>query len=215
MVRLSETAREERAEERRSQILGAALDVFSRKGLHGATIREIASAAHLAEGTIYLYFSSKQDVFRGVIRFLAEDAVAASVVDRTQAVDDEAYLSTMLRDRIQSLARYASLIRLIAHEADLHVELRREFFSTLHHAFVARFGEYLKIRTEQGAFRPVNIDLTASICFRLMMSHVMVHHVLELDRSPHDEEQILDEMVALILYGVVRRAAPSGRASTF
>lgn len=215
MVRLSEAAREERVGERRSQILNAALDVFSRKGLHGATIREIATAARLAEGTIYLYFPSKQDVFRGVIGFLAEDAAASSVVEQIQAADDEAYLRTMLRDRIHSLARYASLIRLIAHEADLHVELRREFFSTLHHTFVARFGEYLKIRIEQGVFRPVNIDLTASISFRLMMSHVMVHHVLELDRSPYDEEQILDEMVALILYGVVRRAAPSGSASAF
>jgi len=215
MGRLSETAREERAEERRSQILSAAVEVFSRKGLHGATIREIAAAAGLAEGTIYLYFTSKQDVFRGVISVLAEDAAAVSAVDRTQAVDDEAYLKTLLRDRIHFLAQHASLIRLIAHEADLHVELRREFFFTLHHAFVTRFADYLKIRTAQGAFRPVNIELTASICFRLMMSHVMVQHVLELDRSPYDEAQILDEMVALILYGVVRRAPPPGQASTF
>ena len=74
MVRLTDAARDLRAEERRAQILRAALSVFGHKGFHGATIREIASAAGLAEGTIYLYFASKQDVLRGVFALIADEA---------------------------------------------------------------------------------------------------------------------------------------------
>jgi len=76
MVRLSESAREERTEERRSQILQAAHEVFSRKGYHGATIREIAAAAGVAEGTIYLYFASKHEVLKGVFALIAEEVAS-------------------------------------------------------------------------------------------------------------------------------------------
>lgn len=206
MVRLTKVARQERAEERRSQILRAALEVFSRRGFHGATIREIASQAGLAEGTIYLYFPSKQDVLKGVFAVIAEDA-AAPVADEPAGDDDVAFLTTFIRTRVQSLSRYASLLRLIAHEADLREDLRGEFVARLHEQFVARLEAYLKTRIAQGAFRPMNTALAASTCFRLMMSYVMVHRVLELDSAMarYTEEEHIAEMVALILYGVTAR----------
>lgn len=100
MVRLSETAREERAGERRGQILRAALDVFGRKGFHGATIREIAAAAGLAEGTIYLYFPSKQEVLKGVFALIAEDPGGAPPVP--EEGDDMGFLTGLIRNRVQS-----------------------------------------------------------------------------------------------------------------
>ncbi len=214
MVRLTKTARDERTEERRGQILRAALEVFSRRGFHGATIREIASQAGLAEGTIYLYFPSKQDVLKGVFALIAED-VAAPPSDEPAEGDDVAYLTTFIRNRVRSLGRYASLLRLIAHEADLRDDLRQEFVARLHGQFVARLDAYLKRRIEQGTFRPMNTALAASVCFRLMMSYVMVHRVLELDSSTvrYTEDEHIAEMVALILYGVTARSSPAGSVS--
>jgi AcrR family transcriptional regulator len=212
MVRLTQTARNERTEERRGQILRAALEVFSRRGFHGATIREIAAQAGLAEGTIYLYFPSKQDVLKGVFAFIAEDA-AALPPDEPAESDDVAFLTAFIRNRVRSLGRYASLLRLIAHEADLREDLRQEFFARLHEQFVTRLEKYLRARIAQGAFRPMNTALAASTCFRLMMSYVMVHRVFELDSSTvrYTEDEHVAEMVALILYGVTARPSTAGR----
>ena len=206
MVRLSQTAKQERTDERRGQILRAALEVFSRRGFHGATIREIASHAGLAEGTIYLYFPSKQDVLKGVFALIAEDAAAPPPEELAEG-DDVAFLTSFIGNRVQSLGRHASVLRLIAHEADLREDLRQEFVARLHGQFVARLEAYLKTRIAQGAFRPMNTALAASICFRLMMSYVMVHRVLELDTSTvrYTEDEHIAEMVALILYGLAVR----------
>src|SRR5690348_6156187 len=55
-------------DERPSQILEAALDVFGEKGLAAARLDDIAKRARLAKGTIYLYFPNKDELFRAVIR---------------------------------------------------------------------------------------------------------------------------------------------------
>ena len=59
--------RAQRAEQakaaRREEILDAARRVFAERGFRGTTIADIAEAAKIALGTIYLYFSSKEDVF--------------------------------------------------------------------------------------------------------------------------------------------------------
>ncbi|HLW47097.1 MAG TPA: TetR/AcrR family transcriptional regulator [bacterium] len=217
MPRLSTTAREVRTGERRGQILRAALDVFSRRGFHGATIREIASTAGLAEGTIYLYFASKQDVLRGVIGLIAEDGTPPDPVE-FPAGDDEAFLNAFVLSRVRTLARHASFIRLVVHEADLHEDLRRELFRRLHDPFVGRFRAYLDARIAAGAFRPVNTDIAASICFRMVMSYLMTQHVLGFAGVRYNDDEYLGEMVALMLRGLVvrdpqRRAAP-GSATT-
>ena len=56
------TSHQRLIEERRNQILDAAALLFARKGYKGATIREIAREAGVAEGTIYNYFDSKHDL---------------------------------------------------------------------------------------------------------------------------------------------------------
>ncbi|HEV2283084.1 MAG TPA: TetR/AcrR family transcriptional regulator [bacterium] len=205
MVRLSTAARQVRTGERRAQILRAALEVFSRRGFHGATIREIASTAGLAEGTIYLYFPSKQDVLRGVIGVIADDG-APPTPDQFARGDDEGFVLAFVRARVQTLARHASFIRLVVHEADLHEDVRREFFRRLHEPFVQRFRAYLEARIAAGAFRPVNTEVAASICFRMVMSYIMTQHVLGFAGIRYDDEEYLGEMVALILRGLMVRA---------
>lgn len=59
--------RKEREKERRRQeILDAAETVFFSKGLHQATMDEVAEAAELSKGTLYLYFKSKEELFYGI-----------------------------------------------------------------------------------------------------------------------------------------------------
>src|SRR6185369_1719727 len=52
--------------EKRKRILQAAIRTFGRRGFHEARIAEIAAAASVAEGTVYLYFKNKEDLL-GVI----------------------------------------------------------------------------------------------------------------------------------------------------
>jgi AcrR family transcriptional regulator len=47
---------------RRSQILGAAIELFGKRGFHATTVREIAERAQVSTGLVYQYFGDKEDV---------------------------------------------------------------------------------------------------------------------------------------------------------
>ncbi len=64
----SRTRRDVITEFRHSQILEAARHVFARRGFAEASMDEIAQSAGVAKGTLYLYYRSKQDLYRASLR---------------------------------------------------------------------------------------------------------------------------------------------------
>src|SRR5439155_25514719 len=48
--------------DRRTQLVGAAIEVFAEKGFHATTVRDIGRASRLTQGTIYNYVRSKEDI---------------------------------------------------------------------------------------------------------------------------------------------------------
>jgi AcrR family transcriptional regulator len=57
-----------RKDARPAEIVAAALDVFAEKGFAAARLDDIAAAAGVSKGALYLYFETKQDLFRAVVR---------------------------------------------------------------------------------------------------------------------------------------------------
>jgi len=72
-----------RSAERPTEIVAAALDVFSDKGFAAARLDDIAKRAGVSKGALYLYYETKEDLFRAVVR----QAVAPNL-DRMRAALD-------------------------------------------------------------------------------------------------------------------------------
>jgi len=70
-----------RAEARPGEIVQAAFEVFAEKGFAAAKLDEIARRAGISKGALYLYFETKEDLFRAVVR----DAIAPNL-DRVEAM---------------------------------------------------------------------------------------------------------------------------------
>ena len=98
---MSSTARNttrERLEAKESAILDAAEGIFAQAGFDGAKIADIARAASVAEGTVYLYYKNKRDLLAGVIgRFWSQLTLGAEA-----AINKEA--STL--DQLEQFGRY-------------------------------------------------------------------------------------------------------------
>ena len=93
-----------RKDERPSDIIAAALAVFTEKGFAGARLEEIARRAGISKGTLYLYFETKEDMFRAVVRTV----VAPNVVTIQQAiVGADMPFATMVRTL---LPRFAQIV---------------------------------------------------------------------------------------------------------
>ena len=66
-----------RPEVRPRQILEAAFRVLGTRGLHQATLDDVARAAGISKGTIYLYFPSKADLFTAMLKARVNDIMPA------------------------------------------------------------------------------------------------------------------------------------------
>lgn len=60
--------RERRKEDRPTEILKAAVDEFAENGFAGAKIQAIATRAGVAKGTVYLYYTTKEEIFEAIVR---------------------------------------------------------------------------------------------------------------------------------------------------
>jgi AcrR family transcriptional regulator len=64
------------SEERRKQILEAAMNVFARMGFHEARMDDIVEESGLSKGTLYWYFKSKDDIIESILTSLFEQELA-------------------------------------------------------------------------------------------------------------------------------------------
>jgi len=69
---------------RREEILTAAIKVFGKKGFAATCVGDVAEAAKIAKGTVYLYFESKEEIYATAIR-LAVERLQALAAERTRA----------------------------------------------------------------------------------------------------------------------------------
>lgn len=68
-----ETRRERERRQHRQEILAAAVKLFSHKGFDKTTMADVAGEAEFAVGTLYTYFQDKEDLYRTIIREIAEE----------------------------------------------------------------------------------------------------------------------------------------------
>jgi len=171
---------------RRAEILGAAAKVFARKGFHAATIREIATEANVAEGTIYNYFRSKRELLLSMVSAFIDESLQLAMT-RPSSKSDREFLTTLLKDRFTLIDQNMNLVRVILREMMLDRDLRKQFFEKALSRISSQLEDHLKRRTEEGVFR----RLDAFIAVQAMMGCFLGFIVLGLDeegrRLPHEE----------------------------
>src|ERR1700712_5314174 len=76
--------RERRKDARPGELLAAALDLFVEKGFAATRAEEVAKRAGVSKGTLFLYFTSKEELFKAVVR----DSISAQYPDWSSEIDN-------------------------------------------------------------------------------------------------------------------------------
>ena len=115
-----------RKEDRPQEITEAAFEVFAEKGYARARVQEVAARAGVSKGLLYLYFETKQALFKAVIRSVVMrrmDALLAAV-EETE-LSSEAFIRGPLVTFMKGLpgSPVAVVIRLLISEGHRHPDL--------------------------------------------------------------------------------------------
>jgi len=121
---MSAVAREQRKTARREAILQAAQDVFAEKGFDGATIADIARAAGVASGTVYLYYDSKIDLFAALNARLWQ-VVADAMQEAEVPLDVRGGTHARVHAVFTAAQQHRDLLRIVFLNPDPRTEVAR------------------------------------------------------------------------------------------
>ncbi len=148
---------------RRKQILDAATQVFAAKGFHRATIHDIATAAHIADGTIYHYFTSKTDLLLGLLNRLNESDQRTEQFAAGAEMSIAAFFSSYLRERMTVMWSNIEVFQAILPEVLANSELRDLYFQQVI-APTLRIGEgFAQSLDNQEPILPIDPSLVVRV----------------------------------------------------
>jgi len=144
-------------DERKPQIINAALRVFTRKGYHSATIPEIAAEAGLSVGGLYWYFKSKDDVVTAILAQLFEADLAALAILLAEERPAAERLIAFTQHSVASFDEHRWLIPVGVnlYGAAAHDEQARRFIQRYLGRYRAAIATLIAQGVERGEFRPV------------------------------------------------------------
>ncbi len=130
-----------RGQARRDKILAAAETVIGQQGFSAASIADITRAAETAPGTFYIYFSSKEEIFRELVLEMGRITramVANAIADAPDRLSSErAGLEAFLR----FVASRPALYRIVEEARFVDPEAYRRYFSSFGEAYAAGLQE--------------------------------------------------------------------------
>jgi TetR/AcrR family fatty acid metabolism transcriptional regulator len=146
---------------KRDAILRAATDVFADRGFFNAQVADVARAAGVAAGTVYLYFRSKDDllisIFERTMReTLADGRVAAAAID-----DPAEQLRCFARMHLAMLGRDRNLAIVFQIELRQSVKFMERFSSTLLREYLGQIRTSIAEGQQRGLFR-ADLNTTAA-----------------------------------------------------
>jgi AcrR family transcriptional regulator len=187
---LGKTKKHVVSEFRSTEILEAAKGVFARKGFAGATVDDIAEAAGLAKGTVYLYFPSKRDIYVATVRMgivSLQDEVRRSM---EHELDTAGKIREFVRTRLGYCDRHREFMRIYYTEFSnlLHHEahVRREF-QDLYDRQADALAKVLETGIARKEIRPLNPLGAARIIYD-MTRGVIAQRLLGWSQSSVDED---------------------------
>ncbi len=148
------TARKLSREDKRRRIIDAAVQVFAEKGFFGARVSEIADAAGVADGTIYLYFKSKDDLlvslFEEKMQGIIENLVAA-LSEHTK--DPEAKIRRYIAEHLRLVADQPALMQVLTIELRQSARFIKEYHPKEFRRYLELLQGILEEGQRQGVFR--------------------------------------------------------------
>lgn len=180
-----------RKERRPDEITRAALDAFAEKGYDGTRVNDVARRAGVSKGLLYLYFRTKEELFKAVIKSV--------VMPRLDALDDavartdltaEAFLRgpfvKFARELPRSPARV--LVRLMIAEGPKHPDLTAWYWDNVVSKGMGILERLIERGVAAGEFRRSALQefpqmLIAPVLFSIVWTLVFSpHHELDTDR---------------------------------
>lgn len=201
-----------RREARPAEICAAALKVFAEKGYARARIDDIAAEAGVSKGAIYLYFRTKEDVFRAVVT----DAVSPNI-ERISALagQHQGSFADLMRMLLPTFARIATtlplgaVVKMVVGESRNFPELAKVWHDQVVLRGIGLLGGLIEQAQARGEVRPGDPRIHAfSLMGPMLIGVIWRETFTPIGGAPVDLEAVADQHVETALDGMIVKGRP-------
>ena len=153
---MSQPRYQRRKEDRPQEITAAAFQAFAEKGYSATRVEEVANRAGVSKGLMYLYFKTKEELFKAVVKSVVirrVDALIAAV--ETTELSSEDFIRGPLADFLKQIpdSPVAVVIRLLISEGPRHPDLVEYYYDNVVAKGLAAISGFIERGIERGEFR--------------------------------------------------------------
>ncbi len=188
----------QRQEEKYQRILHAALQVFAAKGFHDSKISEIARTAGVADGTIYLYFKSKDDLLISLFEAELESINAGLRQALASIPEPPLQLDHAIRYHLKLAADNPTLAHFITIETRASSKFMKDYTKAQLAEYLDQFGDIIDRGKSNGDFRR---DVSSGMCKHMIfgaLDHACVTWVNNPNRQPEDLTEVGDFLIDFV-----------------
>jgi AcrR family transcriptional regulator len=190
-------------EQRREEILDAAVRLFCEKGYEGTTIRDIAREVGITEGLIYHYFPSKAALVAACWRQRSWHAFAMTMIREADNRPIEEVLYRLIRGHLAVLYEHGTEVRMHAAEMLRDGELA-EISQRYNDQTQYAVASYLRRRQVLGHIRPdVDLGVVAECILGSTITFFVIHGRLPKDRWASLSERMAVQFSRLLTHGLI------------
>jgi TetR/AcrR family transcriptional regulator, cholesterol catabolism regulator len=194
-------------EDRRDQIIDAAMRIYSQKGFTRATNKDIAREAGITPGLIYYYFESKEALLKAIIETRSPAQLMTTLPPQAFELPPQLFLR-MLILRALSIIESEQLIqfvRMLLPEMVHNSELA-SVVSSMVQRILEFLGSYFIKQVGKGALRPLDGVLTAQVAIGSVLAFVLRRQIIcDPVALEYTHEQIAEAVSETVLQGILPR----------
>lgn len=194
-------------EDRRDQIIDAAMRVFAQKGFERATNKDIAREAGITPGLIYYYFESKEDLLKTIIETRSPAQLMTTLPPQIFELPPQIFLPMLILRALSIIEseKLIQLVRMLLSEVAHNTEVAPIIFPMIQR-LLQFIGKYFETQIAKGALRPVDGVLTAQVMVGSVFVFVLRRQILgDPAALVYTHEQIAEVVSETVLQGILPR----------
>lgn len=161
--------RERRIAARKAHILTAAAQVFAEKGFHGATTRDIAQTADIAEGTIYNYFKNKEELLIAIIEHFASLEAREEIMVHNVDRDIREFFIEHFNDRMKALSPIFSTLMALMPYLMTDATMRQYYYQRVMLPAIEMVDRHIQTRIEHGQFESLDTAFVSRAVIAILL----------------------------------------------
>ncbi len=189
----------------KQRILQAAQRLFALRGYDGTTTRDLASAAGVAEGTIFRHFDNKKAILievatQGWVEILTDLLTELSEMGSYKAV------AQVMRRRMIRMRENSDMMRVCFMEAQFHPELRDRIQSEVIIKMTDVAEAFFETAMERGIYRRTNPKIVAKVFLGMFaVAGFSDDTIMEPGASPQQMQEMAEGIADIFLNGVLAK----------